>query len=177
MGLAVVWIHEGTGGEDPFATKVDTPGVLTHGHLPENDNHGGEKTTLADPRRVADGPITSMIGIDGFLYGSSDLTQRAPLPTVAQGASITFDNLDAADLDVWHSVTACKAPCTASTGIAYPIADADIPFDSGQLGNAGLPTAGRETWTTPAELPAGTYTYFCRIHPFMRGAFRVVSVN
>jgi plastocyanin len=177
MGLAVVWMHEGSGGNDPFATKVDTPGVLTHGHLPENDNHGGKKTTLADPRRAADGPITSTIGIDGFLYGTSDLTERAPLPTVAQGQAITFDNLDAADLGVWHSVTACKAPCTASTGIAYPIADADIPFDSGQLGNAGVPTAGRETWTTPVELPAGTYTYFCRVHPFMRGAFRVVSVN
>ena len=24
-----------------------------------------------------------------------------------------------------------------------------------------------------AGLPEGTYTYFCRIHPFMRGAFRV----
>ena len=24
-----------------------------------------------------------------------------------------------------------------------------------------------------ANLPAGTYTYFCRIHPFMRGSFRV----
>ncbi len=27
--------------------------------------------------------------------------------------------------------------------------------------------------STPADLTAGTYTYFCRIHPFMRGAFRV----
>ena len=25
----------------------------------------------------------------------------------------------------------------------------------------------------PSDLPDGTYTYFCRIHPFMRGAFRV----
>ncbi|MEA2405779.1 MAG: hypothetical protein QOE08_2426, partial [Thermoleophilaceae bacterium] len=28
-------------------------------------------------------------------------------------------------------------------------------------------------WDTPKDLPAGTYTYFCRIHPYMRGAFRV----
>jgi len=28
---------------------------------------------------------------------------------------------------------------------------------------------------TPQDLPSGTYTYFCRIHPFMRGAFRVES--
>jgi plastocyanin len=25
----------------------------------------------------------------------------------------------------------------------------------------------------PADLPEGTYTYFCRVHPVMRGAFRV----
>ena len=31
----------------------------------------------------------------------------------------------------------------------------------------------RRTWQTPKNLPVGTYTYFCRIHPFMRGAFRV----
>jgi plastocyanin len=75
---------------------------------------------------------------------------------------------------VWHSITACKAPCTASTGIAYPLADATVQFDSGQLGNAGAPTAGRDTWSTPTDLDPGTYTYFCRVHPFMRGAFRVL---
>jgi hypothetical protein len=177
MGLAVVWMHQGDGGDDPFVTKVDRPGVLTHGHLPENDNHGGRRTTLPDPRRVADGPTTPAVDIEGFLYGASDLTRRAPIPTVAQGQSITFGNLDADALGVWHSVTACKAPCTASTGVAYPLADAAIPFDSGQLGDAGPPTSGSKEWATPADLPSGTYTYFCRVHPFMRGAFRVVSVN
>lgn len=33
---------------------------------------------------------------------------------------------------------------------------------------------GRLSWKTPRDLSPGTYTYFCRIHPFMRGAFRVV---
>jgi plastocyanin len=177
MGLAVVWMYDGPGGDDPFTKKVDKPGVLTHGHLPENDNHGGKKTTLKNPRSVPDGTPTPLVEITDFLYGASDLTAREPVPTVAQGQSITFDNLDAGGQDVWHSVTACKAPCTATTGVAYPLADAAIPFDSGQLGNAGPPTAGRETWSTPADLPPGTYTYFCRVHPFMRGAFRVVSVG
>jgi plastocyanin len=30
------------------------------------------------------------------------------------------------------------------------------------------------TYKTPKNLQPGTYTYFCRVHPFMRGAFRVV---
>jgi hypothetical protein len=33
---------------------------------------------------------------------------------------------------------------------------------------------GRAAWKTPKDLKAGLYTYYCRIHPFMRGAFRVV---
>jgi hypothetical protein len=28
--------------------------------------------------------------------------------------------------------------------------------------------------STPADLPAGRYAYFCRTHPWMRGAFEVV---
>ena len=54
-------------------------------------------------------------------------------------------------------------------------------FDSGQLGfnYAGFnaPAVDRDTWTTPKNLPPGTYSYFCRVHPFMRGSFRVVSPN
>jgi hypothetical protein len=50
--------------------------------------------------------------------------------------------------------------------------------------NDGGPTAlvtilkngciGNKTWKTPKNLKSGLYTYFCRIHPFMRGAFKVV---
>jgi plastocyanin len=60
-------------------------------------------------------------------------------------------------------------------GISYPLPDGRFSFDSGQLGDDGPPTAGRLTWETPADLAAGTYTYFCRIHPAMRGAFRVTD--
>ena len=177
MGLAVVWMYNGPGGDDPFVTKVDKPGVLTHGHLPENNNHGGKKTTLKNPTKVASGPATAGVDISHFLYGASDLTARKPIATVAQGQSITFDNLDADGQEVWHSITSCKAPCTATTGVAYPLADANISFDSGQLGDGARPRSGTDTWSTPADLPVGTYTYFCRVHPFMRGAFRVVSVG
>ena len=43
MGLAVVWMYDGPGGNDPFAGTINQKGVLTHGHLPENDNHGGKQ--------------------------------------------------------------------------------------------------------------------------------------
>jgi len=51
-----------------------------------------------------------------------------------------------------------------------------VPFDSRQLafGPVALTAfANRSDWRTPATLPPGTYTYFCRVHPFMRGSFRV----
>jgi hypothetical protein len=57
-------------------------------------------------------------------------------------------------------------------------------LDSTELGTTSLPpgtqaASGKLTWKiTPknAGLRAGrTYTYFCRIHPFMRGAFKVVK--
>ncbi len=175
MGLGVVWMYDGPGGHDPFTSPIDQKGVLTHGHLPENDNHGGKPTTkFLNASTAASGPLATTIPIGSFEYGAGDLAANGKIPTVTQGQTITFDNFDATDQNVWHSITACKAPCTASTGVAYPLADADVQFDSGQLGDAGVPTSGSDTWTTPANLAAGTYTYFCRIHPFMRGAFRVV---
>jgi plastocyanin len=94
---------------------------------------------------------------------------------VGLGQSLTYFNQDA-PRQIEHTITACRAPCNRTSGIAYPLADADIQFDSGQLGfgpPAATAAAQRDTWSTPTDLPSGTYTYFCRVHPFMRGSFRV----
>ena len=185
MGIDVVYYADGIqpGAVDPFSGHVDWHGELTHGHLPENDHHGGAATTtLPDARRLPDGPFSRRLSIGGFIYARGDLHSAARAgrpPVVHAGQSITFRNLDAtasipAQQSAYHTVTACRAPCTGSTGIAYPLADGPITFDSGELGYGGPPSADRNTWSTPKTLPPGTYTYFCRIHPFMRGAFRVV---
>lgn len=172
----------GVGGVDPFVTNVDKPGVLTHGALNENANHGGGDFGLPDARRLLSGsspkgPVT----IKGFLYSRGDMLNGLKrVPTVRQGQSLTFKNLDdnGSTTDIFHTVTACKAPCNKETGIAYPLADGPVDFDSGELGTgpAGFTAAKNElSWKTPKSLRVGTYTYFCRVHPFMRGAFRVVS--
>ena len=65
---------------------------------------------------------------------------------------------------------------TLVTGIAYPLANGPVRFDSGNLGygpEGRTAAAQRITWRTPKKIRPGTYTYFCRVHPFMRGAFRV----
>jgi plastocyanin len=175
MGIMVMWGTDGLSGTDPFVKTVDTKGGLTHGHLAENDNHGGGPGKFTDMTKVPNGPTANVVNIADFTYGPGDMSGiYTDVPTVKPGGSLQFVNKDAPlENGIWHTITACKAPCTGDTGVAYPLADADIQFDSGQLGKAGVPTAGRLDWSVPATLPTGTYTYFCRVHPSMRGAFRV----
>jgi plastocyanin len=175
MGIMVVYLAEGAGGADPFVTPANQRGEVTHGPLPENRFHGGEPTSLPDARTLRGEAAGPPVPIRDFLYGQGDTSESATaVPVVEPGQSLAFVNEDAPlAKGIWHTITACAAPCNRATGIAYPLADADVPFDSGELGTGGPPTADRVTWSTPTDLPEGTYTYFCRIHPFMRGAFRV----
>jgi plastocyanin len=167
------------GGADPFVRNVAVKGVLTHGHLPENDHHGGQSSAaLRNASRLPDGPRTGVVDISGFLFGQGDLSSpgaRGLPPVVSPGQALTFVN-DDASRNIFHTITACRTPCTATTGIAYPLANGPTVFDSGELG-FGPPgftaASNRKEWQTPADLQPGTYTFFCRIHPFMRGAFRV----
>jgi len=172
------YTEHSVGGKDPFTQKIDMHGVVTHGSLPENRNHGGGPSGLPDARKLPDGPRISQVPIRDFIYTQGDLslTGRAGRPpVVAPGQPLAFTN-DDRPADIWHTVTSCKAPCNRLTGIAYPLANAPgTVFDSAELGFGGQPASGRNTWQTPTTLQQGTYTYFCRIHPFMRGAFRVES--
>jgi plastocyanin len=177
MGIMVVFMADGQHGTNPFTHKVDQPGTLTHGHLPENRHHGGNKTSMPSPLDLPVGGIGGTVDIAHFIYGRGSLNTQSAIPRVRRGKSLTFKNLDNDGLPAaaWHTITACKSPCNRGTGIAYPIANGNVQFDSGQLGTGGPPTSGQLTWKTPENLPVGTYTYFCRVHPFMRGAFRVIQ--
>ena len=175
MGIMVVFMADRGRGANPFRTSVKRPGRVTHGHLHENDDHGGQKTGLPDPRTM-DGSAFSgpLVDITDFRYTVGDLALPGDAgrpPVIRPGQALSFRNNDD-DQEIYHSITSCKAPCNRSTGIAYPIADGPVQFESGQLGTR-LPGVGRVEWSTPTDLEPGTYTYFCRIHPFMRGAFRV----
>jgi hypothetical protein len=176
MGIMVAYMAGGGPGRNPFKRRVNFPGRPTHGHLPENDNHGGRRSRLPNPLRLPDGAaVGGPLDIVDFKYTLGDLSLPGAAgrpPVVPRGQSIAFRNLDDPDA-VYHSITSCKPPCNRTTGIAYPIADGPVQFESGTLGSAVPPTTGRLEWRTPPNLDPGTYTYFCRIHPFMRGAFRV----
>jgi hypothetical protein len=96
-------------------------------------------------------------------------------PAVPEGTSLTFVNVDQA-LNIRHSVTTCPWPCNGPYVANYPHADGI--WDSDTLGydaiSGGNPDPVAET---PKDLKPGLYSYFCRIHPWMRGAFEVVPKN
>jgi len=180
MGIMPTAFSPGGAGPDPFATNVDTPGAVTHGHLQENRNHGGAFGGLPDARRLLAAPParSRVVPVRGFVYGQGDLSntgRSARIPTLRPGQRLKFVNRDA-KRNIFHTITSCRAPCTGRTGIAYPLANGPVRFDSGNLGfgPAGRTAAAqRISWRTPKRIRPGTYTYFCRVHPFMRGAFRI----
>ncbi|HEV3377319.1 MAG TPA: hypothetical protein VG126_08575 [Thermoleophilaceae bacterium] len=176
MGIMVTYMAGSGPGRDPFKRRVNYPGRPTHGHLPENNNHGGGPAGLPNPLRMRDGiTVSGPLDVLDFKFTLGDLSLPGAAgrpPVIRRGQSITFRNVDDPRA-IYHSITSCKPPCNRATGIAYPIADGPVQFESGTLGSAVPPTTGRLEWRTPRKLDRGTYTYFCRIHPFMRGAFRV----
>jgi plastocyanin len=180
MGIMIVYMADDQTGANPFAKALPLNGRVTHGHLAENRNHGGTGPPLVDARTLpsASPPPNDTVNIGDFRYRAGDLSlpgaARNP-PTIRRGQSLRFVNGDSSKT-IWHSITACRAPCNLSTGISYPLADGTAGFDSGQLGfgpRGFTAAANRKAWNTPTTLTRGTYTYFCRVHPFMRGAFRV----
>jgi plastocyanin len=176
MGIMVAYMADGGPGRDPFRRRVSFPGRVTHGHLAENDNHGGRASRIPDARLLPDGPENpGTVDILDFRYALGDLSLSGPggrPPVIRPGQTLLFRNGDDADA-VYHSISSCKPPCNRTTGIAYPLADGPVQFESGTLGSAAPPATGALEWKTPDALRPGTYTYFCRIHQFMRGAFRV----
>jgi hypothetical protein len=192
MGIMVAWEAWGdTTGVNPFAHRLDERGHVTHGHLSENNHHGGTVSLYVNPVNFPSCSRRQVL-IAGFTFLPGDLSSagaRTCAPTVRRGKTLTFVNEDASPLSsfgnlaspspfylqsIFHSITTCQNPCGLDTGISYPLANGRGNYDSGQLG-IGTPAVGRISWRTPTNLPPGTYTYFCRIHPFMRGVFRVVA--
>ena len=118
-----------------------------------------------------------MIDISNFAYASGDMSIATSVPTIKQGQSITFDNLDAPlGNGIWHTITDCARAVRRQHRYRVPARQrarsSSTPVSSA---SAARRRPGSVTWSTPTNLPPGTYTYFCRIHPFMRGAFRVVA--
>jgi plastocyanin len=163
----------------------DEGGIVTHGHLAENDNYGGAEGEWT----ATTGSPTNEVGIADFLYAPGDLTtiEMTGVPTVKLGETLNFTNFDGTA--IYHTVTSCAFPCLGKTGTSFPLSDGatstgrQVDFDSSELGIGppaigpakqdlrwGLPITGEEGYE-----PGEVVTYFCRIHPSMRGAFEVTK--
>jgi plastocyanin len=188
-------------GVNPFQAKADTSdgcksggllakkpklcdkGLPTHGHYQENGNYGG-----ADGKWNAKaGSPTSEVGVVNFQYQPGDMSMisMTGVPTVKLGSTLRFTNLEGGL--IYHTATSCAFPCLGPTGAAFPLSDGrtsnghQIDFDSSEMG-VGTPAIGPAKQALDYQLPvtpergfgAGdVVTYFCRIHPGMRGAFEV----
>lgn len=160
-------------------TGVDvTDGVINR---PWHDHHGGVCGVKGAPAcdrpeaKHPPGKLTNEVTIANFLYQPGDMSlsgeDGAP-PRVKQGTALRFTNIDQYAL-IRHSVTTCAWPCNGSYKANYPFPDG--LWDSGTMGydpiDGGSPSPFA---STPSDLPVGKYAYFCRIHPWMRGAFEVI---
>jgi hypothetical protein len=160
-----------------------TQGVVTHGHLSENANRGG----ASGKWQAASSGSSNQVSIANFLYVPGDLSTRTStgIPTVNLGESLQFTNFEGGA--IYHTITSCKFPCLGQTGAAFPLANGrtsqkrKLDFDSSELG-FGTPAIGPAAQTLNWSIdvtkeegykPGEVVTYFCRIHPFMRGAFEV----
>jgi hypothetical protein len=163
--------------------KLCVHGLPTHGHYKENGNYGGPSGTWDGKP----GQQTSEVAIANFLYAPGDLSTRSMtgIPQVKLGTNLRFTNTEGAG--IYHTITSCRFPCLGETGAAFPLPDGQtskgrqVDIDSAELG-FGIPAISapkqRLDWELPVTKeegyrPGETVTYFCRVHPFMRGAFEV----
>ena len=174
-------------------------GQVTHGHVHESGNTGGCRGTdcVALPKK--EGRVVDAIHSVGFTYGDADMgvIPTTGIPLVKLGQPLKLFSWDAA-AKIYHTYTRCKEPCSGPTGINYPLADGgtgkpndEMDFDSSEIGYGLLfepaksQIGGSESYDaqwlqdglywefTPTQ--TGTFSFYCRVHPGMRGAFKVVK--
>ncbi len=143
---------------------------------------------------VPEGDTTDTIHIADFAYIPGDQNLASPLgaaPKIVQGEPLTVVNEDVG-LGVRHTLTTCSWPCNGEYVANYPQPDGEL--DTGKLGNLDYIDGGavQNTGDTPigygptddaypvidldtSELEPGYYSFYCRIHPWMRGWFEVVE--
>jgi plastocyanin len=126
------------------------------------------------------GPATDVVQIAGMQYQPGNGGSSGPVlgpPVVSRGQDLTFVNEDYSESLMRHTVSTCHAPCNGMGMMTnYPMYDGKV--DSGVLGwmfeDAYVSTQPTPRWTLHTSgMHTGYYTFFCRLHPFMRGAFYV----
>lgn len=163
--------------DQPGAPQAQVIGSMPNREWPEEPDPTCEPGTCDSERPEPEpGPRTNVVHIAAFSYAPGNLgTSGQPFgpPVVERGEKLRFVNEDWALGGIRHTATTCKAPCNGPYVSNYPFHDGS--FDTGVLGATPLdtyitvrtePTAEIDT----SDLEPGRYTYFCRLHPSMRGS-------
>jgi polyvinyl alcohol dehydrogenase (cytochrome) len=157
--------------KDPTAGVPNRPWTMEDEYCGWGDKPACEK----DEEKPAEDRFArqNTVHVANFQYLPGDRSSGlgGSIPSVKQGEQITFVN-DDQFANIRHTITTCPWPCNGKYVANYPHADG--AWDSDTLGydpiDGGTPNPQAKT---PADLAPGLYTYFCRIHPWMRGAFRI----
>ena len=149
-----------TDGDDPFATPVDVKGVLTHGHLAENDNHGGAPNPkdYTDLTKLPSAKAPATVPIENFVYARGDMSVADSVP---DREARRHDHLRQQ-----HRRAARERHLAHDHLVQGAVQRVDrhrLPAGRRRPGvrlrrarrKAGPPTAGRLTWSTPVG-PART---------------------
>ena len=149
------WPNGGPG-DNPFKTRVNRPGPRD-ARPPARERQPRRRRRRACRTRgcCPTGPRTRASSTSSnFRYqlGRPEPRRagRDP-PVIRPGQTLTFRDAATTRSAIFHSITSCKAPCNRATGIAYPLADGEVQFESGTLGTAAPPATGALQWTTPVE--------------------------
>ncbi len=113
MAIMPTLFDPGGSGSDPFVTDMDVDGRVTHGHLPENDGHGGGRFSgLSDPRDLLSRPVgqSGRVAIQGFVYGQGDLSHGPPRAPGAPRADLRQPRCQADDLPHHHRLQGALQP-------------------------------------------------------------------
>ncbi|MGQ0535892.1 MAG: cupredoxin domain-containing protein [Methanobacteriota archaeon] len=165
-------------GGDPLLGEPTKPWDEGHG---EYCGSAFGATCDKDPTAIPASSEATRVVISDFMFVPGDRSLSGPLggaPRIPEGGRLAFVSADAGALGVRHAVSSCAWPCDGEVLSNYPRSDG--VFDSGWLGNLDpVDGAPREdtvpVWETPTDLAPGFYSYYCRMHPWMRGVFEVAG--
>lgn len=122
----------------------------------------------ADPPALPGPPVIVILGQQFLPSGTFTSLRATPAQVlwtqqVARGEVILVKNMEPTFPSYQHTVTACVSPCRSLPPDQTPAAS--DAFDTGVIAYAG-----GEARIDTAPLGPGLYEYFCRPHPWMRGA-------
>lgn len=164
--------------DKPGASAAQVVRTVTNQAWPHHDIPTCDECN-EDVEKPEPGSETNVVHIAGFQYLPGNIGFEGPgigPPVVAHGDEMQFINEDYALGAVRHSVTSCKAPCNGPYVANFPLWDGG--FHSGALGfmweETYINARSEPVWTfDTSELKRGWHTYFCQLHPWMRGSFYI----